>query len=425
MNYFSKLWQNHYVRKTAKGSFIIFAMMLLASVIGYAIRLVLSRQLSLEDFGLFYAVFTFVTFFVIVRDFGLNQALIKFIPEFNVKNKLSKIKSIALYTFLTSLASLVIVVSILAIISKILGINYFHNALAQKILIFLLAYFVFDAFSDFFAAICLGFHKYLFYSMKLFLTNSCVIAGLFIFKDFGIMSPVIAYILAAFLTVLIYLIFFKKSFTPQKAKIIFSSQLYKKIISFGLPVFLTNAGNTVIGYISILILTYFRPLQEVGVYNIVQPTAVLFTAIAGSIAIVLMPIVSEMLAENKKEAVKTGVKIIYKYLSILLIIGAAIIFIFSESIIKFLFGEQFLSGAAALRILIIAAVFISFAFVNNSVITARGKPLTVTKIVITAAIMNFAASMILVPLYGMNGAAAATLLSSIIMFIVSFFKLDN
>ena len=81
-----------YTKKLVSGSAFLFLMLILAAIIGYFIRVVLARNLSPSEYGLFYAVFAFVSFFLFFRDLGLNQAIAKYIPEFKIKGKYNEIR---------------------------------------------------------------------------------------------------------------------------------------------------------------------------------------------------------------------------------------------------------------------------------------------------------------------------------------------
>ena len=82
-----------YLKKAGRGIGVIFAMNAVAYLLAYFTRLILARELGPADYGLFYAVFTFVIFFLFFRDLGLNQAMTKYITEFRVKNNYNRIKS--------------------------------------------------------------------------------------------------------------------------------------------------------------------------------------------------------------------------------------------------------------------------------------------------------------------------------------------
>ncbi len=418
INYILDMWQNPYVKKTVKGSAAVFSMALLTGLIGYVIRIVLSRQLSLEDFGLFYAVFTFVIFFDMFKNLGLNHALMKFIPEFKVKKKYGEIRSIIKYVLFTNLTAAIVISAIWLIFSNYLAANYFNNVISTELLFILSIYFVISVFLDTLAYSCLGFQRNLFFSLRLFLINVFVLAGIVLSKNLGVISPALSYAGAVILTGIVFVFLFKKSFKIPKRKSKFSSKLYKQLFKFGIPLTLTIAGSTIIGYIDVLMLTFFRNLEEVGVYSAVLPSAIFFSVIGRAIGTVLIPVVSEMWAKKKYKEVNRGVKLINYYLSLLLAPLVIIFFIFSKQIITILFGEQFAIGHIAFRILIIGAAFHSLFSINGNSITARGKPQTVTKIVLFLAVVNIIVNLLLIPKYGMVGAAIATSLSYFLGFLL-------
>lgn len=420
LDYFFRLWNNPYVRKTAKGSVAVFTMTMLAAVLGYAIRMVLSRQLRLEDFGLFYAVFTFVAFFRVFKDLGLNQALAKFIPEFKVEKKFNDLKSIIIYALITNIIAATILGLIWTALSKYLATAYFHNLLAAKLLPIFAIYFAVSVISDIFAVSCLGFQKNFFYSIKLFIINLIVLTTVIVAKNTTAMKPTIAYLIAVIITAMIYAFFFRISFNIPKSKFVFDKKLYKKLIIFGLPLTFTIAGTTIISYVDVLMLTFFRTLEEVGVYNAVMPSAALFSTIGGSIGIVLLPVISEMWAKSKHKEVNKGISLIHRYLILFMIPLVALIFIFSKLILEILFGPEFIAGSTAFRILIIGAAFNALLMINNRSIIAKGMPKKATKVIIVAALLNIILNAILIPLYGMTGAAAATSISYFIGFIFAY-----
>jgi O-antigen/teichoic acid export membrane protein len=89
-----------YKRQLLTGSIFYFIASVFAAIVAYFTKLVLVNYLSVEDYGLFFAVFTFVLFFSVFRSLGLNSGLARFIAEYNIKGKNSDIKSIISGAFL-------------------------------------------------------------------------------------------------------------------------------------------------------------------------------------------------------------------------------------------------------------------------------------------------------------------------------------
>jgi O-antigen/teichoic acid export membrane protein len=127
-------------KKIIKGAsyFLIFSV--LAAISGYLLRFVLARQLTIEDFGLFYAVFAFVSFFSLFKDLGLGGALIKFVSEFRVNKEYDKIKSSFVYVLGTQICSVIIFFLIILLLKNHLVESYFHDPRSATILFLVIAW---------------------------------------------------------------------------------------------------------------------------------------------------------------------------------------------------------------------------------------------------------------------------------------------
>ena len=88
---------SNYTKFAVKGATTVLVISLLAAFIGYLVRFVLARNLTVEEFGLFYAVFAFLGLLGLFKSFGFDKALIKFIPEFKHKKRNDLIKSSIIY----------------------------------------------------------------------------------------------------------------------------------------------------------------------------------------------------------------------------------------------------------------------------------------------------------------------------------------
>ena len=62
----------NYTKHAVKGTAVVFIVSILAGILGYIVRLALARGLSVEDFGLFYAVFAFLALLGVFKSFGFD-----------------------------------------------------------------------------------------------------------------------------------------------------------------------------------------------------------------------------------------------------------------------------------------------------------------------------------------------------------------
>ena len=87
----------------------------------------------------------------------------------------------------------------------------------------------------------------------------------------------------------------------------------KKMILFGIPSFATAFAGTIIGYIDTLMLTYFSPLSEVGIYNVVLPSALIILFVGRALASTAFPITAELWVKKDYKRLSTGINLLHKY----------------------------------------------------------------------------------------------------------------
>lgn len=395
-----------------RGSAVVSVMSLFAAFTSYFVRVILARQLTLEEYGLFFAIFTLINFTYFLKDFGLQQASAKYIAEFRVHNRYDKIK--AVIKFMTCFQF--IIGSILVIIfyasADLLATYYFQNPMASWLLRIMIFHIIFGIVIKVYKATFQGFQKMRYFSLLEFLRIFSVLVMILLFlSKYGIKSAAIAYTIAPlFVGVLLFKKFLK--YYPSKETASSSDGLYLQMIWFGLPVMLTAMGGEIISFFDTLILTYFRPLAEVGIYQVVLPTTVATLLLGRSVAVTIFPMVSEYWAKKDYDKIKKGIKLFYK-VSPLLIIPLIFSYILAGPFLRIFFGPEFLPGLSAMRILF-TGVFIYFiGMINYHVLAGIGYPGDNAKILISGGAVNIIFNFILIPSYGMIGAAIATLISYI------------
>ena len=62
-----------------------------SAVIAYLIRIIMARTLTPEEVGLIFACLTLINILFFLKDFGIGQAVTKYIPEYVVKKQYNKI----------------------------------------------------------------------------------------------------------------------------------------------------------------------------------------------------------------------------------------------------------------------------------------------------------------------------------------------
>ena len=162
-----------------------------------------------------------------------------------------------------------------------------------------------------------------------------------------------------------------------------------------------------------------------GYYNIASPIARLPLVISSSVAVALLPAASEALALNGKELVKKYVVHSYRYLFIVFLPLCAFVIIFGHPIMALLFPRAPLAysfAGTALSILVIGMAFFSVYGISASVLQGAGKPYPAMFFLVIGTFTNLILTIVLVPIFGLNGAAIATMTASFIIMVLTTLK---
>jgi O-antigen/teichoic acid export membrane protein len=418
----------NYTKKAIRGTSIIFAMGIMSSLMAYLIRILLARNLTVAEYGFVYSVFALFGLFSVFQNMGMDQALVKYIAEFKSKKLDEKIKSSIVTAACIQFFSAVIIGLLFILFSNFIASNYFHDAsLAVYIRVYAIAVILSPSFLIF-KAIFQGFQKMFYFSLIEFLQMSFIFVATLILLElgFGLMSPFVAYASVYTLNILFYYLAVGRVFRQfWKVNFCFDRKLTKKLVFFGAAVMLVGMAGIIFNYLDTFILTLFRSLEEVGLYNTSFPTARVLWTLSGTLGLVLLPLSSELWAKKDLVRLKEGVRMLYKYSLMLIIPASLVFFIFPSFVLLVLFGGQYIPGANALRILAVGTIFFTISQVNNSMLTGIGKPQIVSKMMLIAAAVNLLGNIVLIPYYGIEGAAFSTIFSFFVLMVLSYRKIHK
>lgn len=399
-----------YTKRIFQGASTTFILSFIAAVIAYLTKVILARSLSVADYGLFSAVLAFVIFFLFLRSLGLNVALAKFIAEWKIDQQFGKIKSAILSVTLYQLLSSLIFSTIFFFLASYLAETYFHDPRAELMLQLFLIYLITSVFFTLLKGIFRGFQKMLLFSSVELVKNGLILLLVLLFfkLNLGINGPVLAYVIICPLLLLIYLIPAAKLSRFSQSKKEFFLSISKKTFLFGLPLFAVSFEGKLISHMNILILTFFSSLTEVGIFNVIQPTTVFLLFLGRAVTAIVFPISSELAARKDRQKLREGVRLLQKYLFVLVLPLVCLVMAFSREIIVLVFGNEYVSGALAMQILLIGILFYLMGMIHNDVISAMGHPKSIAYIFFFGALVSLILDFLLIPRFSIMGAALAT-----------------
>ena len=97
---------------------------------------------------------------------------------------------------------------------------------------------------------------------------------------------------------------------------------------------------------------------------------------------------------------------------------------FKEKILMF-FGKEFIAGSVALSLLLFGRLIESMSGTGNYILQILGYETIVRNIMFIAALLNIVLNFILIPIYGINGAAFASMISIVFWNIMYIFYIKQ
>ncbi len=416
-------------KKLISGGLWISGATVITAALAFLYRLLLIQNLTVYEYGLFYSIVTFFLVATTFIDMGISPAFQKFGSEFLAKKKNSKFNALIKYFLKYKLRNGIIFLALMALSSKFLSTHYFKDVTALPLFITLgFVYFFIDIFFNFINTLLQTFQDQKLYSFyEVFkIVSQFLLLYIFIISGFGIWSPVFAMFLGnALPSIIFYFLVKSKHLDKFKTKIRGVSLDYIRIKKFAIMNVLFLFGVYILNYTDTIMLTALRNLEEVGLYNVAVPTAKLILFFSSAFTLILIPLTASLFANKKFDVLNKLINALYKLNIVFLLPIAMILVVYPDIVIRVLFSSKYLPAATALSILSVSAVLSVFFLINSYILNGLEKAKANFRITSIGAAFNIGLNLILIPLYGLIGAALSTLGGYVVMSVLSFSALSH
>ena len=402
-----------------KQSFWSSLIIYIGVLIGFINSLILfPKYLKTEEIGLLRQIISAATLLLPLAAFGISGTSIKFYPEFS-KDVKSKNEFFS-FQFLLTIIGLFLVLILTFIFNKEL-INFFSKKSEL-----ITDYFDIIFFILFLLTLSTIFESYLKSRMHIILPNFTNGVLNRIFTGFSVLllsASIINFHEMIYLQVPIYsigvliLIFYsykKEKFTIDLNFIKIKNKI-NSILNFNIYSLISGFGNIIILNIDILMISALLGLSDTGIYTTAFYIAIIIEMPRRAVSQISTPILSKLFKENNLKSIKNY----YKIVSINQLIIGSLLFLLVISNLENIFNlipnkDNFIKGISIVPIICIAKLItMSSSFGSELILMSKHYKFSVTSIIILA-IITVISNYFLIPIYGINGAAYAALLSSII-----------
>ncbi len=393
---------------------LIYIITFLSGIISYLVRILFARNLSLEEYGLFYAVLGTIFFFSFIRDLGLTETATFFLNKYSVKGDKKKLNQVFWMSVIPQLCFGIIIGLSFILLSDYLSIHFFKNSLAKPIIILVALLFSFHTLIPSISYLFYAIHNFVIGRLVDFLQMfSILVISYLCFTilptHIKYMIPAVSYLLAYIIVITtFYFILFKKYPYFKINNFSWNKKLFNEMRNYAFLVLLSTGGTLLLTYSDTILLTLIRGVSAVGLYNIALPCLNIILIFLNPTINILFPIISRKYHSKDVVGIKKILSLIYNYILVFTLPLAILFFVFSPLIIKVLFGPKYLGATNTLRVFSLFFVFMALRNLNFSIIAGVGKPKERSIIMYYGAGFNIIMDLLLIPKFGATGAALAT-----------------
>ena len=423
-------------KRTAKNAGILFASNAIAKLLNFFYTVSMARYLGAEFFGILSFAMAFALIFGVFADLGLQTLSVREIA----RNKTLTGK------YLRNIAAIKLILGLIVVIFIAIVLRFTHYPFETVYVIYLISISVLlNSFNNMFYAVYQAHEKMKYIGIANVLNSVLMFSGViaFIYLKLNIIDFAYVYLLSAILILIFNLInivrggFIKLNATKNKEDRIgdkiedkIDFKFWKNLLKNSIPFGLISIFVIIYFKIDSVMLGVMKTDKAVGYYSAAYRLIDVLTALVPAVIFsAIFPVMSQYLNFNDK------LKKIYIFsfkLSLFAGAGIAIFtLLFARYIIIAVYGSGYAGSIISLQILVWAFFVMCISSVTSGLLSSVNKQNIVTVGAGAGALINVGLNLLLIPIYSLNGSAAATVITEIFMAVLyiyqtaKFLKLDR
>lgn len=404
-----------HLRELLRGASTNFVIKIAGMITGYLSTLLIVKKFGADTLGIYSISIALITITSWLGRLGLGSGLLKFVAAFNSQNQWDSIHDVYKKS-----VGLVLCAGIILSLSLFLLSPWLAHYIFGK-----------DYLSIYFRIAAIGILP-----ISLVELNATAFRGLKKIREFSFFSfvsyalfallllaplsmltidakvPLFAYLGGAVLAALLSQYFWSMERNRPLAagEKIEKTLTVKNILMVSLPMLFAGSMQMIMTWTDTLMLGMFSPEKDVGIYSVVMKIAILPSFTLFAINSIAAPRFAELYAKGQMKELAIVARHSTKLIFWSSVPVMAVILAFPSFLLG-IFGEEFMVGKLAL-ILLLAGNFINS--ISGSVayiLMMTGREKIFQFILLAGAMINVGLNVMLIPRYGINGAAFASMVS--------------
>lgn len=379
--------------------------------------LLITRKFGSVVFGRYTLAVTFSQFIVLIFTLGFPNGIIRLLTDSNHYDIKPKSNFIYKVFWITLILSILISI-ILYINSDFIALYLFKDeSLIEYIKI--ISFFILPLmFHEILLNIFRGKKDFKKYNLFLFVLPPLlflIIYFLFFNHNLNETSVILSFSLSIFTVFILEIIFSSKLKSSIQ-----NNYPTKQLLKLSLPMMLSGTILFLLSWTDIFMLGIMVSLKDVGIYSAAFKIASIGLIIILVFNVVIGPKIAELYNNNYMSKLKTTINKTTQLITFLTIPIFSIIIIFRKEILRF-FGDDFILGESVLIILSTGVLINAISGNVDQILNMTNHQKTMKNITLFCLVENIILNYLLIPVYGINGAAWSSLITTASLNFISIY----
>lgn len=382
----------------------------------------ITRLLGPEILGEINFANSIVQYFVLIAAAGIpvyaTREIAKSRDDCHLLRK--KFKELTILQIIFTIISLVSYVIIIFSIGRLRGYIYLYLFLGLQVLS--------NAFN--FVWFLQGIEKYRYAAIATFISKFINIVLIFMLlkkrEDFYIYAFIVGITMVINATLNMFFTYKLLKHFKSKEKVNINYKSVKSHVYFIMVFFLSNVAIKVYTAMDQTMLGIFDSSESVAYYSMSIRLEKVVVTLITSMAVVMIPRISNSIKNNKLEDVKKYASISINIVYLIAIPAVFGVLAIGEEIITIFLGEEFLQSIGVFKL--VSSLFIIIGLSNvfgMQIMIPYGKEKRFTMILSVAAVLNFIVNLILIPKLSYYGATFATIFAELVVTVWMYFEVKK
>ncbi|MGQ9673138.1 MAG: oligosaccharide flippase family protein [Candidatus Aminicenantales bacterium] len=401
------------VATIAKGAGIFLTGTIFGSFLRYIFEVLLARRLGPSLFGVFFLGFSVFKLLEKGATLELESGMLRFVALYNGEKKLDRVKGTILAGLKIALLGGTVPALALFIFAAPVSQGIFHEVQLSTVLKILSLGVIFTAGTEVLVHSLqgLGSVRHRVYVRMLFEPAlSILLAFLFLNLNLGLVGASLAFLAPVVFGLFLALWFLQKLFPSLTRKEVMAEADVKGLLRFSLPLFLAGLLALFTRQVTPLMLGYFCPAREVGVFAAALRTSLFLTLVLDSFNAIFAPMISDLTNRRELGRLAELFQVVTKWVFALVLPLFLAFFFFGREVLG-LWGKGYDEGLTPLVVLCMGQLVNCLTGPGGYMISMSGRTAISLANASGVLVLNLILNLILIPRHGVLGAAVAVSLA--------------